>query len=134
MARITLTNKSQVTRKTVSQGTGDKLLLSRGVYQYLGSLKNCKNIVYDYDNGNIPGEIKEFIDRMSEIYDGTASSDIVAIDEYLGSLGETEHYPYSKDATNIPAWVGIGDRVQTRYLVDGDNVIMFNNDVLVRNV
>lgn len=133
--RITLTNKSQVTRRTASVGSDSGIMLDRAVYQYLGSLNNCKTLIADYNAGKIPPEVIDFLDRMNLLASGDMSdSSVVAIDEYLSKLGISEHYPYSKDSVNIPLWVNIESRVKERVLFDSSDgsVLTDGNEILVR--
>ena len=128
--KVTLRNPSQITSKVVSSATG-KLILNRSIYQRLGSLTNNKTILDDYNNGRLPEEFVRFLDRMDTISDDTIISDpeILLLDEYLGSLGVTVEYFYSKDTVDIPQWIAdFGTQTEYRILVDeSDNTYLTTN-------
>ena len=139
MARITLTNKSQLST-THGELTDGKLLFPRSIYQRLGSLTHCMRIVEDYENDRLPIEFKKFLDDMNEVNKiiGVPTESIKAIDEYLGDLGDLEEYPYSKDSREIPQWLIsvteneyriLTDASDNTYLTDGtdDTVLVYIN-------
>ena len=128
--KVTLRNPSQITSKIVPSAT-DKLILNRSIYQRLRSLINNQTILDDYNNGRLPGEFVRLLDRMDTISDDTIISDpeILLLDEYLGSLGVTVEYFYSKDTVDIPQWIAdFGTQTEYRILVDeSDNTYLTTN-------
>ncbi len=125
---IILTNKSQETGNLVKL-VGDKLLFSRTIYQHLGSLNKNRNLVSDYEADLLPKKYKEILDSLNDLHlktnypklypDIEVSKDTMELDEYLGSLGLTEVYPYSKDSVFIPDWIAaVNGETKIRILVD----------------
>jgi len=45
---------------------------------------------------------------------------IAQIDEYLGELGQTKHYPYKEDIQWIPLWIDVNEPSDTRYVYTFD--------------
>jgi len=135
--KITLTNSSRATKKQPSYSsevtTGNiPIHFSREFYQRLGSLTLNKTLKADYEAGLLPKEYTRFLDEISQL--GTASnSAMVELDQYLGSLGMTEEYPYSKDSLNIPAWIPASFLPDQRVLMTTTNqVLMSGNEYLVK--
>lgn len=129
---VVLSNKSTITKSLV-EGDTDQIILSRAVYQTLGSLVKNKNISSDYASGKLSSEFTELMDSLNVLFEsGTAEDSIIALDEYLGNLGVTVDYHYSKDQVNIPAWVSVDSQSVVRNLVDQDgNYIKDGEDFLV---
>jgi len=141
--KVRLTNKSQGTKPGVDSFTGSKLddniLLDRNIYQRLSSLTKNKNILAEYNAGTLPPAYVEFLDRMdtllialnsNEPNTQIADSDILIINAYLGSLGETEQYAYSKDWVQVKDWIAIGiPQTEYRVLVDeSDNTYLTDSN------
>ena len=106
--KLNLTNPSHVTRRLgelATNGNG-KVMLSRYIYQTLGSLLKNKTILDDYENGRLSHEYTRFLDKLNEINLGTADVHALVTDEALGDLGEVLDYSYSKDWINVPNWLG----------------------------
>lgn len=126
--RVRLTNKSQPTKQSAeSSSTDSSILLSRSLYQRLGSLILNRNISLDYNNKTIPGEFVEMLDAFDTITQNQKFPNLpqtpvdehwLKLDEYLGDLGVTESYAYSKDTRDIPAWLDTEFRPDYRILVD----------------
>ncbi len=105
--KVSLRNPSRVTSGITTHNTSDnKVYLDRSIYQRLGSLLKNKTILDDYNNGRLPKEFVKFLDIMNEINEGTAETEVIALDELLGSFGENIDYSYSKDFMNIANWLG----------------------------
>ena len=156
--KVRLSNAARITKRepTATSATN----ISRLTYQNLGSLiKNRRLIERDVDgnitgglfiDGDLPGEYMRLLDELNNLYLSrnypllhghlVIADGIVELDEYLGTLGVGEDYPYSKDAVDIPAWVTPSDRAPIRVLAVFDSngeaiqYLTTNNDteVLVR--
>ena len=156
--KVRLSNAARVTKRepTATSTTN----ISRLTYQNLGSLIKNRRLIERDINGNIigglfidgdlPGEYIRLLDELNNLYLSrnypllhgqlVIADGIVELDEYLGTLGVGEDYPYSKDAVNIPAWVTATDRAPVRVLAVFDSngeaiqYLTTNNDteVLVR--
>ncbi len=140
--KVTLSGSGKVTKRTPNVEDG-VLGMSRHTYQMLGSLVQNRGLTDLYNNGELPKEYMRTLDDLNDLFlkanypelhgDLEIKSGIMELDEYLGSLGLSEVYPYSKDIVNIPAWVSIEDRSEYRYLIDtsDDTVLMDGDQVLV---
>lgn len=140
--KISLSGPSKVTTRTPDVNDG-VLGMSRLTYQMLGSLVQNKNLTALYDSGALPKEYMRTLDDLNDLYlknnypatysNLVIKSGIVELNEYLGSLGLSETYPYSKDIVNIPAWVGIEAKPVYRYIIDtsDDTILMDGDQVLV---
>ena len=137
--KVTLRNPSRVTIRSPKEDVVDEAKFDRTFYQYLGSLVKAKTLVEDYNNNKLPLEYRRFLDDMNTLYlkknypvlgvDLKVKPGIEKLDEYLGSLGLMEDYPYSKDAVNIPAWLQIDSQPEYRVLVDmADNTYLTTNN------
>lgn len=124
---VKLTNSSSTfARIEADTPIEDKLKLSRVLYQHLGSLVKNRELTQDITNPNEFNRLLNLLNEYAEtITDPTFQENdtvISEIDEYLGSLGVTEDYPYAKDAQSIPLWVDSTSQEPTRDLyvyVDG---------------
>ncbi len=126
--KITLSNASQITLREPTLNEDNNIKFSRIFYQYLGSLVKNKTLLDDYDNNKLPLEYRRFLDEMNVLYmkfnypeltqDLVVKSGIIELDQYLGELGLTEKYPYSKDAIDIPSWLKAEAQEEYRQLVD----------------
>lgn len=129
--RIVLTNKSQPTLGLVEASTTshNDVQMNRLVYQQLRSLAKNKTISSDYDNGLLPKAFINLVEEFEKKHQGESVDDSInKLDEYLGSLGLTEEYPFSKDRVNIAQWATSGGGSSTRNVISaadsGDNVII----------
>ena len=128
MIKVKLTNPSNVTKKDVTLDADNSIVMSRSIYQNLGSLIKNKTILDDYNNGRLPTEYVRFLDDMNDLFlklnypdlavDLVVEEEIPAVDEYLGDLGISETYYYSKDTVDIPPWVITGAQGEYRILFD----------------
>ena len=128
--KINLTNSSHITRRLgeVAEHDEGKVMLSRHIYQTLGSLLKNKSILDDYNNGKLSHEYVRFLDKMDEINLGTADADALATDEVLGDLGEILDYSYSKDWIDVPNWLGEFDEYfGYRNIVSGSSNIVYGD-------
>ena len=117
--------------------------MERIFYQKLGSLVSNKKLDILYAENKLPLEYRRFLDEMNELYlkknypilgaDIVVKPGIEELDKYLGSLGLTEDYPYSKDTIDIPAWLEIDTVPEYRVLIDttDDTYLTTNNDTEV---
>ena len=143
--KVTLGNPSRTTRRRPESdpkdgsGTGGKLDMSRLTYQALSSLVQNKKLLELYDNNRLPLEYRRVLDELNDLYlrnnYGSSGANIVikdgiiALDEYLGTLGIGIDYPYSKDATNVDEWIYNSVQTEYRILVDGsDNTYLTTNN------
>lgn len=111
---ISLTNSSHPTGE-LGKDTATKLLIDRFIYQRLGSLEQNKTILEDYNAGRLPKEFQQFLyDLENRLID----PDISAVDIYLGQLGITEEWQYSKDVVNIPPWTNAFESSEVRQLAE----------------
>jgi hypothetical protein len=121
--KVRLFSQGQITSREDRVTDNGDLLVSRAIYQRLGSLVNAKTILEDYNNGDLPKEFVAFMERME------ANVDVTEVDTYLGSLGFGEEYFYSKDIVDIPLWIAPMTQEAVRsvaYIVDGvtvDNIV-----------
>lgn len=143
--KVTLGNTAKVTTRTPSVAGGGStkinLKIDRRTYQYLGSLVRNKTLLEQYNNGTLPKEYVRLLDELNVLYENNkglsipqpVAEGIKELDEYLGTLGVTEVYPYEKDMLNISPWMAIDDRAPYRVLTDTtDNTyLMDGNEVLV---
>lgn len=111
---VSLTNSSHPSGE-LGKDTATKLLIDRFIYQRLGSLEQNKTILDDYNAGRLPKEFQQFLEDLE---DRLNDPDINAIDEYLGDLGITEEWQYSKDVVDIPAWTNAYEQSAIRQLVN----------------
>ena len=132
--KVSLTGSSQVTARLgrIASNDAGKVMLSRYIYQTLGSLMGNKTILEDYENNKLPAEYMHFLDKMNEINLGTADADTLATDEVLGDFGEILDYSASKDWINVVNWLGdfdvyFGYRNVTS---DGVNVVSGDDNII----
>jgi len=136
--KVVLSNPSQITSRTPDTQIMGTTKMSRATYQYLGSLIQNKGLIERDINGNIVGgtytdmdlplEYIRVLDELNDLFlktnyplfygDLVIAEGTIELDEYLGSLGITEDYPYSKDAVNIPVWLSATESSPERQLVD----------------
>ena len=140
--KVTLTNKSQIVTPT-SSGSGNKLHMARSIYQQLGSLVKNKAIVESYNNGILPAEYKELLDKFNEIDQLRRSGSVLPddllpyalTDEYLGDLGVIQEYPYLKDVIELKNWLSGEGLDVYRILVEEEddltNILMDGEEMLV---
>ena len=104
----------------------DVLLLDRLIYRKIGSLTDNKLLVtpdsadtdfhrWLLDMNNLHN--KKYYPLLSEDLP-LPTPDLVALDEYLGSLGVTEDYPFLDDTYNVLAWLKIDYEPDGRILID----------------
>ena len=148
---IVLSNPSHntdITPKSLSADDNENIKLDRVIYQYLGSLIKNKNLMNLYDANKIPLEYRKFLDEMNDLfmakeysefgYDiNDVKKEIIMLDQWLGALGQTEEYSYSKDWINVKDWIDSSfENEPIRVLVDmSDNTYLTDSagtKVLVR--
>ena len=107
----------------------DELLLDRLIYRKIGSLTDNKTIStpsssdsdfhrWLLDMNNLHN--KKYYPLLSA--DGpTPTPDLIALDEYLGSLGQTEAYPFLNDTYNVESWIDTEGQADMRVLMDADD-------------
>lgn len=107
------------------------LYFPRIIYQRLGSLVKNKRLLVDIENGNIPVEFENFINELEKLGKGeSVSQAIIDANEYLGSLGISATYSYSKDYNGVPNWVGaVGEKEDRGINYNEYNVKYLDNDL-----
>ena len=131
--KVRLSNAARITKREPTATSS--INMSRLTYQNLGSLVKNKQLTSLYNAGELPGEYIRVLDELNNLFlkmnypllhGGLVIADgIVELDEYLGSLGISEEYPYSKDAIDISPWVTIEAQTEYRILVDeSDNTYL----------
>ena len=124
----------KIIRRDYAQGAGkeeqkvddDQLALDRLIYRKLGSLTDNKIITTPESNDT---DFRRFLLDMNNLHNhkyypsitaGTPipTSDLKALDKYLGELGETEVYPFKEDTYNTEAWVTVDAQGEYRILFD----------------
>ena len=128
--KISLTNSSRVTTRLghVAEHEEGKVMLSRYIYQTLGSLMKNKTILDDYNNDRLSPEYVKFLEKMDAVNLGIADTDALATDEVLGDLGEILDYSYSKDWIDVPAWLGDFDEYFGYRNITSDGVNLVSGD------
>lgn len=136
MISTVLRNESNVTDTTLHR-TGDPitgkgtLYMSRLLYQRLGSKRACMEISRDYAADRLPPEFMKILKELDAIDEPGAIANPLAadLDEYLGSLGITDTYSYSKDFFDTPPWLFVDKQSEYRLLDDpDDNTILADID------
>ncbi len=123
----------KIVRRDLSQGAGkaeqkldtDELQLDRLVYRKMGSRTDNRSIVTPL---SADSDFHRWLLDMNNLYDykyyptmysgPIPTPDITALDEYLGSLGLIEEYPFKEDTFELDEWVNIHSQPEYRYLVD----------------
>ena len=122
-AKIILTNKAQqIGEVSNSDIVSSALYLNRLVYQELRSLAKNKNIVDRVNAKNMPNELMTLFNSFDTLLkNGTADESVKILDGYLGSLGVTTEYIYTKDIINIPSWIEVDTQDPYRNVIHKDN-------------
>lgn len=136
--KVKLGNSSSVTGPNTSVSVDNRLKFPRIVYQRLGSLANNKTLLEDYNNGTLPEDLVDILEKLNvyhneKYYISTTTTDdsIKLLDEYLGSLGNTETYPYEKDSVNIGEWIDIEAQPTYRVLHDSGDILVDGDEILI---
>ena len=127
--RVTLTNKSQQTNKLAKSNTtsSSDIQMSRFVYQQLRSHVKSKQILDNYNNGLLPQEFMSLLEDFNKLQSGeVVSPAMVLLDEYLGSLGDTTTYHFTKDIINVEPWVSTFSQEPTRNVVHEIDGVTYN--------
>jgi hypothetical protein len=107
----------------------DELLIDRLVYKKLSSLTDNKVLETPVSASD---DFKRWLLDMNNLHlhkyypsltSGTPipTPDIVALDEYLGTLGVTDEYPFKDDSYSVEPWIEIEQILQDRVLLDTDD-------------
>jgi len=119
--KIILTNKAQQVGE-VTSGNVDTLYLNRLVYQELRSLAKNKNIIDRVNTKSMPNELMTLFGNFDKILNNEeVDESIKNLDEYLGSLGVTTEYMYTKDIINIPNWVEVEQQDPYRNVIHANS-------------
>jgi acetylornithine/succinyldiaminopimelate/putrescine aminotransferase len=134
--KVVLNTKSHDTEKFGGPGK-----LSRNVYQQLGSLVKCKNLVGNYnrqdtvvEDGKISyytdelsNEFRDFLDAMEALNNGSSNNlNDRAVDAYLGELGVTEEYQYALDFNTLGEPIDVAGQDPYRNVVQTINGLTYN--------
>ncbi len=162
LALIEQKTVSRYDRNAQTQEFSDEILndskISRMIYAKLSNLEDMRNISDGsfFQGDVVPGkneslalyiqnrhnEFAEFMMQLSDLNaTGENKNNILAIDEYLGSLGLTKVYPFIDDSYIISPWIDITSQDPIRNVYyknpitgEGFNVIHFNNNGEKENV
>ncbi len=135
----------KVIRRNFGQGSGtqeqklrdDELLLDRLIYRKIGSLTDNKLLVTPDSSDT---EFHRWLLDMNNLHnkrnyplisagDPEPTPDLVALDEYLATLGQTEKYPFPQDTYNVESWLEIDDPEPERVIVDtSDNTYLTDSN------
>ena len=128
--------KTRVIRRDYAQGNSNQeqnvdegtLLLDRLIYRKMGSLTDNKLLTTPASSDT---DFHRWLKDMDNLwnykyYPGLhalsgnpiPTPDLIALDEYLGSLGITEIYPFSQDTFYQPPWLKMEEQEEYRQLVD----------------
>jgi len=111
---------------------GNELGVERAIYRQLSSLTDNKVIV---DPTGPDTEYDRFLLHMNEIQKGIQVSAFVdQFDEYLGTLGVTNDYPFPDDTYWIDSWIDIPKQEQFRNVVDNNSNVIADVNGTVYNV
>lgn len=140
---IKVTLSSNTTTPTLQED--NSLKLSRTTYRFLGSLVRNKTIYQTYTDRALPPEVLHVLDELDKLhkyknyneeYTGEVPDEaVIKLDEYLGSLGVDEEYPYSEDIQDIPLWLDIfvtSDIRELMQLTTGDILVDSDGNILAR--
>jgi len=142
----------KIIRKNYGQGSGkeeqklkdDELLIDRLIYRKIGSRTDNKVLQTP------PAKDSEFHRWLLEmdnlhiykyypsLHTGPIPTpDLIALDQYLGTLGVTEVYPFQDDTYHSEFWLdGDATRTPVRYLVDASDDSLLTDssgtEILVR--
>ena len=124
----------KIIRRDYGQGSGkeeqklndDELLLDRLIYRKMGSLTDNKVLQSPTsDDSDFHRWLRDMNAYHNKIYypgltagDPEPTPDLVALDEYLGSLGITEIYPFSQDTYKVESWITTESQPEYRVLTD----------------
>ena len=127
--KVTLTNKSQQTGRLAKDSTtsNNDIQISRFIYQQFRSLTKSKVILENYTDQVLPLEFMRLLQDFDDIQQTGASTDAInKLDEYLGTLGVTADYHFSKDVINVEPWVSVLTQEPTRNVIYNDNGVIKN--------
>ncbi len=109
----------------------DELLLDRLIYRKIGSLTDNKGIVTPASKDS---DFHRWLLDMNDLHNykyypliatTQPTPDLTALDEYLGTLGVTEIYPFTEDTYKVKPWLTIEDQSTYRVLMDtSDNTYL----------
>jgi len=111
----------------------DELLLDRLIYRKIGSLTDNRSIVTPLEKD---GDFHRWLLDMNNLHnhkyypmltvdEPIPTPDLTALDEYLGTLGQTELYPFDEDTYKVDSWLEQLPQQEYRILVDeSDNTYL----------
>ena len=125
----------KIIRRDYGQGSGkeeqklndDELLLDRLIYRKMGSLTDNKTILTPATNDS---DFHRWLLDMNNLHNKKyypsftgvePTPDLIALDEYLGSLGITETYPFQQDTYKVDSWLDTIGQTEYRILMDEDD-------------
>lgn len=123
--------------QTVDVSANKELSLDRLIYRRIGSITDNKSLVepvlpttdfnrWLLDMNNL--HLHKYYPLLA-VNKPIPTPDVVALDEYLGTLGDTEVYPFSQDTYNQEVWLDIDSQTEHRILIDkSDNTYLTTNN------
>lgn len=126
----------KIIRRDYTQGAGeqeqklkvDELTFDRLIYRMMGSLTDNKHLATpdkadtDYNRWLLDMNNLHNYKYYNALYDGpTPTPDLIALDEYLGSLGTTYEYTFLEDTYDLEPWVSVDSQSEIRVLTDNDD-------------
>ena len=119
----------------ISEEAIDKPQVPRFIYSKLGNLTNHKTILLS-DMETEQDEYKFFMMEMERFQiTGEDVSNIAALDEYLGDLGQVFSYPFEDDVYDLPSWISYDYTINDRNVVESadDNIITSSGENIIHN-
>ena len=99
---------------------GDEIGFNREIYKKLGNRTFCKTLTVDSANTSFN---RFMLDLVAYDETGIATPEIVAMDDYLGSLGLSEDYPFIDDKYETPGFTVENNKQSPIRNVISDNII-----------
>jgi len=129
----------KIVRRDYAQGSdsqeqkvaNDELALDRLIYRKIGSFTDNKVITTPPENDT---DFHRWLRDMNNLHNykyypsfaiKTPTPDLIALDEYLATLGVTDTYPFLQDTYDVAPWVTPDTQSVYRVLVDeSDNTYL----------
>ena len=107
-----------------ARGDSSDFGLDRVIYKKLSSLTDNKSLTAPTGPDT---EYDRFLIEMEKIHSGLEVTEAMTLlDNYLGTLGVTEEYPFSDDTYSSSEWISLGEQEAYRNVVSTatDNIIV----------
>ena len=102
-----------------------ELGIERDIYRKLSSRTDNRTLMVPEDNDS---EWHRFLLTMNDINDGIAvSPEADMFDEYLGTLGLTDEYPFPDDKYISEQWIELGAQPPFRQVVDKRRTVVYTD-------